>query len=218
MNIADKRLLYEEIYRVLNPGGRYAFQEMTAGKVATSYFPLPWATDPATDYIIFTEAMPLILKMQIHHQESIKPQWRPMGPGAIANTNPPGSARQCGLGSVRGQTLGKRPAERQAQLLEEGQVRLVQGVPGQSRVMMTETSSCSVPAVMRNYTEVLRNDLAKVLARLAASQRRRGLCHRRHSSRGDQVRAGHGRCASRCRSGVAAMLEPLLRDSTQRQC
>ena len=36
MNIADKRKLYAEIFRVLKPGGRYAFQEMAAGKVATS--------------------------------------------------------------------------------------------------------------------------------------------------------------------------------------
>jgi ubiquinone/menaquinone biosynthesis C-methylase UbiE len=44
MNIPDKRKLYAEIYRVLKPGGRYAFQEMAAGKAATAYFPLPWAT------------------------------------------------------------------------------------------------------------------------------------------------------------------------------
>ena len=47
MNIADKRKLYDEIGRVLKPGGRFAFQEMAAGNAATSYFPLPWATDPA---------------------------------------------------------------------------------------------------------------------------------------------------------------------------
>ena len=47
MNIADKTQLYEEIFRVLRPGGRYAFQEMAAGNMSTSYFPLPWATDPA---------------------------------------------------------------------------------------------------------------------------------------------------------------------------
>lgn len=57
MNIADKRKLYAEIYRVLKPGGRYAFQEMAAGKVATSYFPLPWATDPADNFLIPAEEM-----------------------------------------------------------------------------------------------------------------------------------------------------------------
>ena len=52
MNIADKRRLYDEIHRVLKPGGRYAFQEMAAGDVATSYFPLPWATDPADSFLV----------------------------------------------------------------------------------------------------------------------------------------------------------------------
>jgi SAM-dependent methyltransferase len=52
MNIADKRRLYAEIYRVLKPDGRFAFQEIAAGTFATSYFPLPWATDPADSYLV----------------------------------------------------------------------------------------------------------------------------------------------------------------------
>ena len=57
MNIADKRKLYAEIYRVLKPDGRYAFQEMAAGRVATSYYPLPWATDPADNFLVSAEEM-----------------------------------------------------------------------------------------------------------------------------------------------------------------
>ena len=55
MNIADKRKLYEEIHRVLKPGGRYAFQEMAAGTAPASYFPLPWATDPADSFLVSAE-------------------------------------------------------------------------------------------------------------------------------------------------------------------
>jgi SAM-dependent methyltransferase len=55
MNIADKRSLYREIHRVLKPGGRYAFQEMAAGETAASYFPLPWATDPADSFLVPAE-------------------------------------------------------------------------------------------------------------------------------------------------------------------
>lgn len=57
MNIADKPKLYDEIYRVLNPQGRFAFQEMAAGKTATSYFPLPWATDPTDSCLVSAEEM-----------------------------------------------------------------------------------------------------------------------------------------------------------------
>jgi SAM-dependent methyltransferase len=61
MNIADKRGLYTEIRRVLKPGGRFAFQEMAAGDSALSYFPLPWATDPADSFLISTDKMRALL-------------------------------------------------------------------------------------------------------------------------------------------------------------
>jgi len=61
MNIADKRKLYGEIHRVLKPGGRFAFQEMAAGEPATSYFPLPWATDPADSFLVSADEMRLVL-------------------------------------------------------------------------------------------------------------------------------------------------------------
>jgi SAM-dependent methyltransferase len=61
MNIADKRRLYEEIHRVLVPGGRYAFQEMVAGESVTSYFPLPWATDPGDSFLVSSAQMRSLL-------------------------------------------------------------------------------------------------------------------------------------------------------------
>jgi len=61
MNIADKRKLYEEVYRILKPGGRFAFQEMVAGDKAASYYPLPWATDPFDNHLIPVEEMNALL-------------------------------------------------------------------------------------------------------------------------------------------------------------
>lgn len=61
MNIADKRALYEEIFRVLKPGGRFAFQEMAAGEKPTSYFPLPWATHPSDNFLVSIEEMHTLL-------------------------------------------------------------------------------------------------------------------------------------------------------------
>jgi len=61
MNIEDKRTLYQEIYRVLKPGGRFAFQEMAAGTSPTSYFPLPWATEPEDNFLVSIEEMHSLL-------------------------------------------------------------------------------------------------------------------------------------------------------------
>lgn len=49
------------IARVLKPDGRYVFQEMAAGEVATSYYPLPWASDPAHNCLASGEEMCSIL-------------------------------------------------------------------------------------------------------------------------------------------------------------
>ena len=61
MNIADKQKLYQEIARVLKPGGRFVFQEVAAGTAATNYFPLPWASDPSDNYLITGDEMRALL-------------------------------------------------------------------------------------------------------------------------------------------------------------
>ncbi|HKI61488.1 MAG TPA: class I SAM-dependent methyltransferase [Mariprofundaceae bacterium] len=125
MNIADKQRLYGEIYRVLKPGGRYAFQEMAAGKLATSYFPLPWATDPADSFLVPAEEMSSILNgcgfvTELFEDTSDIHLSRTAG---NATSAVPG---QLGL-SVFVDDLAKK-AGNARRSLEEGQVRLVRGV------------------------------------------------------------------------------------------
>ena len=43
MNIADKKTLYAEMYRVLKPEGRLALYDVAAGPESPPCFPLPWA-------------------------------------------------------------------------------------------------------------------------------------------------------------------------------
>jgi len=56
MNIADRHRLYREIRRVLRPDGRYAFSDVIAGPGGSPYFPLPWAHDPTTSFLLTAEA------------------------------------------------------------------------------------------------------------------------------------------------------------------
>jgi ubiquinone/menaquinone biosynthesis C-methylase UbiE len=125
MNIADKRKLYAEINRVLKPGGRFAFQEMAAGKAATSYFPLPWATDPADNFLVSAEEMRSVLGESGFIAEVLEDTSDAHLSRTIANATPAASG-QLSL-AVFVDNLGQK-AGNARRSLEEGQVRLVRGV------------------------------------------------------------------------------------------
>lgn len=62
MNIEDKQKLYAETSRVLRPGGRFVFQEMTIGNSDPLDFPLPWATDPSENFLLTADKMKSMLE------------------------------------------------------------------------------------------------------------------------------------------------------------
>lgn len=51
MNIADKPQLYSQVYRVLKPGGSFAFHDVMAGPVQPIHFPVPWSATPDTSFL-----------------------------------------------------------------------------------------------------------------------------------------------------------------------
>jgi SAM-dependent methyltransferase len=123
MNIADKQRLYEEIARVLKPSGRFAFQEMATGNVATSYFPLPWASDPADNFLISTEEMRSLLGKCGFSAELFEDT---SDTHLSRTTATPAAPGQLGL-AVFVDNLAEKAANARRSL-EEGQVRLVRGV------------------------------------------------------------------------------------------
>jgi len=125
MNIADKRKFYGEIARVLKPGGRYAFQEMATGEVATSYFPLPWATDPADNFLVPAEEMRSLLGECGFIAELFEDTSDTHLSRTTANATP-AAPGQLGL-AVFVDNLAQKAANARRSL-EEGRVRLVRGV------------------------------------------------------------------------------------------
>ena len=125
MNIADKRKLYAEVCRVLKPGGRFAFQEMAAGKVAASHFPLPWATDPADNFLVSAEEMQSVLSESGFITERLEDTSDVHLSRTAANAMP-AAPGQLGL-AVFVDDLARKAANARRSL-EEGQVRLVRGV------------------------------------------------------------------------------------------
>ncbi len=55
MNVANKQRLYAGVSRVLRAGGRYALQEPMAGPVQPLIFPLMWARDASSSFLLTPE-------------------------------------------------------------------------------------------------------------------------------------------------------------------
>ena len=122
MNIADKRKLYAEVYRVLKPGGRFAFQEMAAGAAATSYFPLPWATDPADSFLVSAEEIRSVLG----ESGFIAELFEDTSDAHLSRTPSETAPGQLTLAVFVDNLAQKAGNARRS--LQEGQIRLVRGV------------------------------------------------------------------------------------------
>jgi len=119
MNIADKSRRYEEIYRVLKPNGRFPFQEMGAGAEATTYVPLPWATESGDNFLISMQEMLEVLTQSGLMAEYCEDVSDAPLPFPAKGTKPPTSATE--PGGLCGQS--GRKADNAPRSLREGQIR-----------------------------------------------------------------------------------------------
>jgi SAM-dependent methyltransferase len=57
MNIPDKAGLAREVARVLKPGGSFSCNEIEQGSGGTPVFPLPWATNETSSFLVSPAVM-----------------------------------------------------------------------------------------------------------------------------------------------------------------
>lgn len=122
MNIENKRRLYEETWRVLKPGGVFAFQEMAAGDLPAIYYPLPWASEPSDNFLVSIDEMQSLLGESGFVCEFFEDASTPQ-PGA---TPPPPPKVQLSLSTYVDNLAEK--ADNAVRSVSEGRIRFVRGV------------------------------------------------------------------------------------------
>jgi ubiquinone/menaquinone biosynthesis C-methylase UbiE len=70
MNIPEKPRLYEEMHRVLKPGGTLAIYDILAGPSGAVLFPVPWARTPAASFLVTPDELRSLLDEAGFHIEA----------------------------------------------------------------------------------------------------------------------------------------------------
>jgi sarcosine/dimethylglycine N-methyltransferase len=117
MNIADKKALYKEVFRVLKPNSKFAAVEIVRGEQGEPAFPLPWAREPSISFVGSVSEM----RSSLEAAGFRILQWRDTTSDAVAiSRNPAEQTRRGKLGvslvagadfSVRSANLAKGLAE-----------------------------------------------------------------------------------------------------------
>ena len=127
MSIENKGRFYNEIFRVLRPGGRFVFQDIMGGPGGEVQLPVPWATSRELSFLISVDALRETLReigFQIEMLEDISDEalaWRKTQPAAAGLTLP-----TLGMHVVMGEQY-VRMQSNQMRNLEERRVTFVRG-------------------------------------------------------------------------------------------
>jgi SAM-dependent methyltransferase len=132
MNIEDKGKLFNEVSRVLKPGGLFIIYEICAGPLSPPYFPVPWANDPSISFLITPEELRDILS----DAGFVELQWRDVTPQSLKwfqmqletlSSRPKDAPPPPGFNLLMGQSATEK-LNNNFRNLKEDKIRVVQSV------------------------------------------------------------------------------------------
>lgn len=132
MNISDKRRLFDVVFHMLRPGGRYACYEICSGSVNSLYFPVPWASDASINFLVSPQA----LANDVKGAGFVEKEWEDVTAMSLAwfkNIVSQAAARPAdvppppGLNLLMGETTGAK-LKNVILNLEEDKIRIIRGV------------------------------------------------------------------------------------------
>ncbi len=95
MNIADKKRVFEQVRRVLKPGGRFGVYDVTSCEPERINYPVPWSSVPQTSFVASPDDYQRLLREAgfeveaVHDRTEMCKQVARQRAAAVSSGNPP---------------------------------------------------------------------------------------------------------------------------------
>lgn len=126
MNIENRPRLYEEVARVLRPGGQFAIYDVLKGSADGMLFPVPWAESAETSFLVTPDEMAEFLGQtgfEILYEEDRRDAAIEHHRARLANLAAAGGPLPLGIHLLTGETTAQK-SRNMLQMLETDQIAL----------------------------------------------------------------------------------------------